>query len=120
MQGVHFRAANIDTYKAAATRLGVRLSDWLRDAADSAAKAQGFSTGSPEQQYALVTPAGEIITTSFSLGADPRGEWLPIENRDSAQFDPAQHWRLKPLPLRLEDGTIIREFPVVAKSQERA
>lgn len=117
---VVFRSGNVDTYKAAATRRGLRLSDWLRDAADAALKAEGFFTSLPDRQYALVTPAGEIITTAFRTAHDERGEWLPIENRDSEPFDGAQHWRLKPLPLRIEGDAVIREYPVVAKSQEHA
>lgn len=117
---VNFRTSQGDLYKAAATRRGLRLSDWLREAADTALKAEGFSTAPAETQYALVTPAGEIITTAFRTAADDRGTWLPIENRDSAPFDPAQHWRLKPLPLRVEGDVVVREYPVIAKCQEHA
>lgn len=121
-EAANFRSPNADLYKAAAARRGLRLSDWLREAADYALRSEGFSAPSAETatQYALVTAAGEIVAHGFRPGPDDRGEWLPIENRDSATFDPAQHWRLKPLPLRLEGEVVVREYPVVAKSQEHA
>ena len=123
-----FRSSNLDTYKAAASRRGLRLSDWLREAADSALKAEGFSVASAEQQYALVAGSRVLGPITFKPhGLDHLAEgtpadavWLPIENRDSAPFDPAQHWRLKPLPLRVEGEVVVREFPVIAKCQELA
>lgn len=125
---IHFRAPNSETYKAAATRRGLRLSDWLREAADTALKAEGFSTGSVAQ-YALVADGGlvigadggpETILSERKPLRDERGEWWPIENRDSAPFDAAQHWRLKPLPLRVDGEVVVREYPVIAKCQEHA
>ena len=44
--------------------------------------------------------------------------WLPIENRDREPFDAARHWRLKPLPLRVEGEVVVREYPVVSKALE--
>ena len=131
MEAAGFRSTNVETYKAAATRRGLRLSDWLREACDTALKAEGFSTGSPEQQWALVAD-GELVGNhvtfkphpvagQFAPGTVPdHAIWLPIENRDSAPFDPAQHWRLKHLPLRVEGDVVVREYPVIDKCQEHA
>ena len=136
MESATFRSTNVETYKAAATRRGLRLSDWLREAADSALKAEGFSTGSPEQQYALVAsgelvtgPRGDQVVTSkphpiseatMFPGCPAGAAWLPIENRYSAPFDPAQHWLLKPLPLQVEGDVVVRLYPVIVKCQEHA
>jgi hypothetical protein len=82
-----------------------------------------------EIQYALVTSAGQIMgpltfkpcpMDQVKEGTPADAVWLPIVNRDSEPFDPAQHWRMKPLPLRVEGETVIREYPVVLKSQEHA
>jgi hypothetical protein len=129
MPDVGFRSSSVETYKAAASRRGLRLSDWLREACDTALKAEGFSTGSPAQQWALVSAAGQVMgPTTFNPhsldqlaeGTPADAVWLPIENRDSAPFDPAQHWRLKPLPLRVDGDVVVREYPVIAKCQEHA
>ena len=123
-----FRAPNLDTYKAAASRRGLRLSDWLREKADAGLQADGFSVGSTEQQYALVSGSRLLGPLTFkphgldqvAEGAPADAVWLPIENRDSAPFDPAQHWRMKPLPLRLEGEVVVREYPIIVKSQGHA
>lgn len=126
-----FRSPNAEAYKAAAARQGLRQSDWLRAAADDALKAQGFCVASPETQYALVADGnlvGDHVTFrphalagQFAPGTVPENAvWLPIENRDAGPFDPAQHWRLKPLPLRVEGDVVVREYPIVAKCQELA
>ena len=128
MEATGFRSSNVETYKAAASRRGLRLSDWLREAADSALKAEGFSTGSAETQWALAA-GGEIFGTTFrpkavadegfAPGTVPDDAvWLPIENRDSEPFDPAKHWRLKPLPLRVEGDVVVREYPITLKTLE--
>ncbi|MCA1527355.1 hypothetical protein [Bradyrhizobium yuanmingense] len=94
-------------------------SDYIRQALVDRLQADG---GSPlgEQQYCLVID-GELIATSFKPAKDDRGGvWLPIENEDNQLFDPALHWRLKPLPLRLDGDRVVRTYPVVAKCQEHA
>jgi hypothetical protein len=69
----------------------------------------------PEQQYCLVRD-GELIATSFKPSKDEDGgAWLPIENEDNQPFDPSLHWRLKPLPLRLDGDRVVRVYPVVPK-----
>jgi hypothetical protein len=120
-----FRSSNVETYKAAAARIGLRLSNWLREAADAALKAQGFSTGSPEQQYALVSGGRVISVPSFrpcaldqTANTPANAVWLPIENRDSEPFHPTKHWREKPLPMRVEGKVIVREYPVILKTLE--
>ncbi|WP_407153914.1 hypothetical protein [Bradyrhizobium sp. STM 3557] len=123
---VTFRAPKGELYRAAAERAGLRLSDWLRESCDAALKASGFALEAPETQYALVSdgrlvesPAGNFCTT-FRPASDARGEWLPIENIDSAPFDPEKHYRLKPLALRIEGDRVVREYPVIVKSWEHA
>ncbi|WGR67837.1 MULTISPECIES: hypothetical protein [unclassified Bradyrhizobium] len=113
-----FRYAREDLLKAAAERKGLTVSAYLRSLADSALASEGFPVA--EQQYCLVR-GGELIATSFKPAKDEDGgEWLPIENEDSQPFDPAKHWRLKPLPLRLDGDRVVRVYPVVVKSQEHA
>ncbi|APG11410.1 hypothetical protein BKD09_24045 [Bradyrhizobium japonicum] len=76
----------------------------------------------PETQFCLVRD-GELISTSYKPSPDPDGgAWLPIENEDSAPFDPTQHLRMKPLPLRLdaERGVVVRTYPLLQKPWELA
>ncbi|MGY4160497.1 hypothetical protein ACVINW_006339 [Bradyrhizobium sp. USDA 4461] len=115
---VRFQYGRQDLLKALADRRGVNLSTLMRSLADAALASEGFAVA--DQQYALVTPGGEVLTTSYRIAADDRGQWLPIENEDSAPFDPAQHWRLKPLPLRVDGERVVRTYPVALKSQEHA
>lgn len=118
MPDIGFRYARADLLKAVADRRGMGLSTLLRSLADSALASEGFPVG--EQQYCLVRD-GELVSTSFKPAKDEDGGvWLPIENEDNQPFDPAQHWRLKPLPLRLDGDRVVRTYPVVAKSQEHA
>ncbi|MCW1990845.1 hypothetical protein [Bradyrhizobium diazoefficiens] len=90
----------------------------LRSLCDAALTSAGLSIA--EQQFALVTPAGEIITTSFRTSPEDRGRWLPVEDEDTAPYDPATTWRLKPLALRVDGDRVIRTWPVVPKCQEHA
>ncbi|MCK1742217.1 hypothetical protein IVA80_15435 [Bradyrhizobium sp. 139] len=113
-----FRYAREELLKAAAERKGVTVSAYLRSLADAALVAEGFPVG--EQQYCLVR-GGELVATGFKPSKDEDGGvWLPIENEDNQPFDPAQHWRLKPLPLRLDGERVVRVYPVVPKSMEHA
>ncbi|RXG85348.1 hypothetical protein EAS61_36470 [Bradyrhizobium zhanjiangense] len=92
----------------------------MRSLADSALASEGYLVAN--QQYCLVRN-GELISTSFKPIEDPDGgEWFPIENEDTEPFDPAKHWRLKPLPLRLDSarGIVVRTYPVIAKCMEHA
>jgi hypothetical protein len=113
-----FRYAREELLKAAAERKGLTVSAYLRSIADAALASEGFPVA--EQQYCLVRD-GELVLTSFKPSKDDQGgTWLPIENEDNQPFDPAQHWRLKPLPLRLDGDRVVRTYPVVAKTLERA
>lgn len=115
-----FRYAREDLLKAAAERKGLPVAAYLRSITDAALASEGFSIG--EQQYCLVR-GGELISTSFKPAKDPDGgEWLPIENEDTEPFDPAKHWRMKPLPLRLDAqrGIVVRTYPVIAKCMDHA
>jgi hypothetical protein len=117
---MQFRYAREDLLRVAAERKGLTVSAYLRSLADAALASEGFPVG--EQQYCLVR-GGELISTSFKPAKDPDGgEWLPIENEDTEPFNPALHWRLKPLPLRLDSarGIVVRTYPVIAKCQEHA
>lgn len=123
MTEVRFRYAREDLLRAAAERKGLSLTMLMRSLADSAVASEGFPVA--EQQYCLVKD-GELISTSFKpsradierLGGD--AAWLPVENEDNAPFDPALHYRLKPLPLRLDGDRVVRVYPVVPKSMEHA
>ncbi|WP_420971517.1 hypothetical protein [Bradyrhizobium sp. B120] len=123
MADLSFRYARADLLRSAAERRGVSVTAFLRSIADAALAADGFPVA--ETQYALVVD-GEVLmhgdhpVMSYRPAADDRGEWLPIENEDSSPFDPAQHWRLKPLPLRVDGERVVRTYPVVSKSQEHA
>jgi len=115
-----FRYAREELLKAAAERKGLSVAAYLRSITDAALASEGFPIG--EQQWCLVRD-GELILTSFKPAKDPDGgEWLPVENEDTEPFDPAKHWRLKPLPLRLDSarGIVVRTYPVIAKCQEHA
>ncbi|WP_456746489.1 hypothetical protein [Bradyrhizobium sp. USDA 4354] len=113
-----FHYAREELLKAAAERKGLTVSAYLRSIADAALASEGFPVG--EQQYCLVKD-GELLATSFKPAKDDRGgEWLPIENEDNQPFDPAKHWRMKPLPLRLDGDRVVRTYPVVLKSWEHA
>lgn len=122
-QLVQFRApANLSkAIDRAASQRCQSKSDYIRQALiDRLQAAGGYPVA--EQQYCLVR-GGELIETSFKPIKDPDGgEWLPIENEDNQPFDTALHWRLKPLPLRLdaERGVVLRVYPVVRKSMEHA
>ncbi|WOH66179.1 hypothetical protein [Bradyrhizobium sp. BWA-3-5] len=120
-QLIQFRApANLSkAIDRAASQRCQSKSDYIRQALVDRLHADG---GSPlgEQQYCLVID-GELIATSFRPTKDDRGGvWLPIENEDNQPFDPALHWRLKPLPLRLDGDRVVRTYPVIAKCQEHA
>jgi hypothetical protein len=113
MADVGFRYDRADLLKAVAERRGVGLSTLLRSLADAALASEGFPV--TEQQYCLVRD-GELITTSFKPSRDPDGgTWLPVENEDSEPFDPARHYRLKPLPLRLDGDRVVRVYPIAPK-----
>jgi hypothetical protein len=111
--------------KAAAEREGLNASQWLSQVATAALQSKGFTV--EHQQYALVSPAGELVhglagnvITTFRPQHDDRGEWLPIENVDSQPFDAARHWRHKPEPLRVDGDRVVRVYPVIDKSAEHA
>lgn len=118
MADLSFRYARADLLKVLAERRGLSTAALVRSLADAALASEGFPVG--DQQYCLVR-AGELIDTSFKPAKDPDGgEWLPIENEDTEPFDSAKHWRLKPLPLRLDGDRVVRVYPVVPKSMEHA
>jgi hypothetical protein len=111
--------------KAAAERDFLNASQWLSRAVTAALEAKGFTV--EPQQYALVSPAGELVhgtngnvIMTFLPHPDDRGEWLPVENEDSEPFDPAKHWRGKPLPLRVDGERVVRTYPIVPKTMEHA
>ena len=80
--------------------------------------------GNPaEQQYALVSdgqfvrsPSGHEHIVTFKPWPDERGDWLPIVNQDDpAPFNADTHYRLKPLPLRIDGELVLRVYPLIAK-----
>jgi len=120
-QLIQFRApANLSkAIDRAASQRSQSKSDYIRQALVDRLQTDGASPVA-EQQYCLVR-GGELIATSFKPSQDDQGgEWLPIENEDNSPFDQALHWRLKPLPLRLDGDRVVRVYPVVPKSMEHA
>jgi hypothetical protein len=103
----------------AAARKGISQVHWARAVITAALRAEGIDLA--DAQYALVRDGKIVGGPSFNPARDHRGgEWLPIENEDSEPFDKALHWRLKPLPLRIDGDRVVREYPVVLKGQEHA
>jgi len=131
MTEVRFRYAREDLLRAVADRKGLSLTMLLRSLADSALASEGFPVG--EREWALVANGTVRLITR---GAKPDladsshhpagyspvdGDvWLPIVNADSESFDTAQHYRLPPLPLRVDGERVVRVYPVVPKSWEHA
>lgn len=82
-----------------------------------------------ERSYALVFNGallrdgdGQPIV-SAPISSTPEGytaahpahaEWVPVENRDSAPFDPAEHYRLAPI-IEMDGGTAYRTYPIISK-----
>jgi hypothetical protein len=64
----------------------------------------------PDLSDARFHPAG------YAPGDGDR--WLPVVNVDSEPLDRKLHWRLDPLPLRIDGDRVVREYPVVLKSWE--
>ncbi|RXT48751.1 hypothetical protein [Bradyrhizobium betae] len=126
-QLVQFRApTNLsEAIERAARRRCQSKSDYIRQTLIDRLQTDGASPAA-EQQYALVAngsvmlPRGDDPVTTFRPTPDDRGEWFPIENEDSQPFDPVLHWRLKPLPLRLDGERVVRVYPVVPKTMEYA
>lgn len=67
----------------------------------------------------VITKFTTEAPTEYSAHYPPDCKWWPIRNRDSQPFNPAKHWRLKPIYFA-EDQQVIRLYPVVAKSWEHA
>ncbi|MCC8961720.1 hypothetical protein H8A95_05140 [Bradyrhizobium sp. Pear76] len=123
MANITFRYGREDLLKALADRRGVNLSTLMRSLADAALASEGFAVA--DTQYALVADGAVVIHNevpilSYRPFPDDRGEWFPVENEDTEPFNAAQHWRLKPLPLRVDGERVIRTYPVVPKSMEHA
>ena len=110
----------------AASRRLQKASEYARQAVLSALRADGLDP-EQQQQYVLVA-AGELVQgphgaiTTFNPSDDTAphigANWLPIENEDSAPFDHAQHWRMRPLSLRVDGRRVVRTYPIVVKSME--
>ncbi|SEB94561.1 hypothetical protein [Bradyrhizobium erythrophlei] len=110
----------------ASLRKGSKPAEYLRQALLTALRLDGFEPTGSLTQYALVS-AGELVLSrdgnpivTLRPMPEDRGQWLPVENEDTEPFDPAQHWRLNPLPLRVDGERVVRTYPVVLKSQEHA
>lgn len=109
----------------AARRQGSKPTQYARQAVMAALQRDGLDP-LQQQQFALVAN-GELVMgqqghpcTTYRPQPDRRGEWLPIENEDSAPFDPVRHWRMQPLPLRVDGNRVVRLYPIVVKSLEHA
>jgi hypothetical protein len=90
------------------------LDAWLE-----AGKRKSTSDG---EQYCLVDEGNIVVGPTYKpdLLDKRRGTWLPVVNVDTEPLDPARHWRLAPLPLRIDGDRVMREWPVVLKNWEHA
>ncbi len=119
----------------AAQARGTTTSEWLRQAARTALRLDGFDPLVVDQPrdagalYDLVEGKrcyawveGDAIK-AMSYSADwPQQEgrtWLLVEHEDSEPFDVTKHWRLPPID-RIEADRVVRTFPIVPKSLEFA
>ncbi len=61
----------------------------------------------------VVSPADK-----HKLDPLPAGQrWLPVEYEDSERFDPDKHYRLAPLPPRVDGNCVVRTYPIVARDE---
>ena len=65
------------------------------------------------KQFALVADGEIIAGPTVNPSDDARGIWLPVVDVDDKPLDPSRHWRLAPLPLRVDGDRVARTFPVV-------
>jgi hypothetical protein len=115
----------------AAERTGCKSSTWARQALYAALRASGLDpTAIPagdagslydvvdgKQRYAWVD--GDQIKSVSYHDAKPEHEgrtWLPVKHFDSEPFNPAAHWRLKPI-VTIEGDHVRVEYPVVEKAE---
>lgn len=120
--------------RAAAAKL-TTPSEYTRQAVLAALNADGIVPGVRANlapaQWALVCdgelvvgPHGCPITTvdptapvqTANAAANERGEWWPIANEDTDPFDAARHYRLTPLPLRVDGARVVRTFQIVERA----
>lgn len=119
----------------AAQEAGCKSSTWARQKLYEALRASGrdpvavpkSGTTTPGvMQWAIVEGdsvrsfggAERVSTVADKHMAEPlpAGQrWLPVEYEDSEPFDPAKHYRLTPLPPRVDGDRVVRVYPVVAK-----
>jgi hypothetical protein len=108
----------------ASERYGSQTSQYVRQAVYERLRADGFDPVEPPQQFALVD-AGQLVLRAGApvvitkLDPDDSRTWLPIETEDSEPFDARLHWREKPT-YRVDGGRVVRTYPIVPKSLERA
>jgi hypothetical protein len=97
-------------------------SEYTRRAVIAQLEADGVTVA--PQQFALVE-AGQLVLRAgvpvvvTKLDPDDSRTWLPIEAEDSEPFDPRLHWREKPT-YRVDGARVVRTYPIVPKSLERA
>lgn len=118
----------------AARAKGCKPSEWTRQALLAALRADGldpatipagdagtlYDSVNGSQRYAWVD--GDQIRAVSHYDSKPEHEgqtWLPVKHFDSELFDPALHWRLKPI-VTIEADHVRCEYPVVPKSLEFA
>lgn len=125
-----FRAspATLKAMDTAANKRGMKSAEWLRNAVATGLALDGVSVEPRDagslydkvegrQRYALVRD-GEVVSMDYR-DAHPGDGWLPVEHQDSAPFNLATHWRLKPI-VELAADKVVVLFPIVIKSWEHA
>jgi hypothetical protein len=124
----------IDT---AAARAGAKPTEWTRKALTEALRAAGIEPApirandagalydrlsDGRTRWALVAD-GTVLDLSYHASnpnelTDQAGRaWLPVRHEDSAPFDIARHWRLKP-EARIDGDKVTVTFPVIDKTWE--
>ncbi|SFO74263.1 hypothetical protein SAMN05216330_104453 [Bradyrhizobium sp. Ghvi] len=83
-----------------------------------------FGDGQPgERQYALVEGDQILSISEYRSTApgdpSPGRRVLPVEYADSMPFDPDLHYRLDPVA-RVDGDRVVRVYPVILKSEDRA
>lgn len=119
--------------EAAATRWGMKSTEYVRSALVERLERDGFSVAtSPasrsagdlydvlegRQRFALIE-GDTVVTMDYRAERPSIGDWRPVRHQDSEPFDIATKWRLKPVA-RIEADRVVVTYPVVDKAMELA
>lgn len=119
-----------DVIRRASRARGSKPVEWLRQAAQTAAKLDGIEaaeTAAPDagalydvvegqQRFALIE-GGSVKAMSYHAERPSNGDWRPVQHEDSDPFDPLTKWREWPV-VRIEADRVVVTYPVVDRSAE--